>query len=123
MMRFAALVSALILAVPAFAQVETAKAEGAILRALDTLNGRVEDLTLNAGQSARFGKIEITLNECRYPADNPADDAFAQVIIQDDRDDEPRFSGWMLASSPALNALEHTRYDVWVVSCKIDDAS
>ncbi|MEL6359838.1 MAG: DUF2155 domain-containing protein [Pseudomonadota bacterium] len=28
------------------------------------------------------------------------------------------FSGWMFASSPALNALEHPVYDVWVISCE-----
>lgn len=28
------------------------------------------------------------------------------------------FTGWMFASSPALNALEHPVYDVWVIDCK-----
>ncbi len=28
------------------------------------------------------------------------------------------FSGWMLASSPSYNGLEHPLYDVWVMSCK-----
>jgi len=28
------------------------------------------------------------------------------------------FRGWMFASSPALNALEHAVYDVWVIDCK-----
>ena len=27
------------------------------------------------------------------------------------------FSGWMFASSPALSALEHPVYDVWVIDC------
>ena len=27
------------------------------------------------------------------------------------------FSGWMFASSPALSAMEHAIYDVWVVDC------
>jgi len=27
------------------------------------------------------------------------------------------FRGWMFASSPALNPLEHPVYDVWVISC------
>lgn len=27
------------------------------------------------------------------------------------------FRGWMFASSPALNALEHPVYDVWVINC------
>ena len=28
------------------------------------------------------------------------------------------FSGWMFASSPALNPLEHAVYDVWVIDCE-----
>ena len=28
------------------------------------------------------------------------------------------FAGWMFASSPALNPLEHPIYDVWVIDCK-----
>ena len=28
------------------------------------------------------------------------------------------FRGWMFASSPAVNALEHPLYDVWVVRCR-----
>jgi len=31
------------------------------------------------------------------------------------------FSGWMFASSPAINALEHPVYDVWVIDCKISE--
>ena len=27
------------------------------------------------------------------------------------------FAGWMIADSPALNALDHPRYDVWVLRC------
>ncbi|MEZ5892801.1 MAG: DUF2155 domain-containing protein [Parvularculaceae bacterium] len=33
------------------------------------------------------------------------------------------FKGWMFASSPALNALEHPVYDVWVIDCKTRAAS
>ncbi len=33
------------------------------------------------------------------------------------------FKGWMFASSPALNALEHPVYDVWVIDCKMVEPS
>ena len=33
------------------------------------------------------------------------------------QDGERLFDGWMIASSPALNALDHPRYDVWVIGC------
>ncbi len=33
------------------------------------------------------------------------------------------FRGWMFASTPALNELEHPVYDVWVIDCKTQAAS
>lgn len=32
------------------------------------------------------------------------------------------FSGWMLASNPAISALDHPVYDVWVIDCRTDAA-
>ena len=43
----------------------------------------------------------------------------ARALVGEKRYDEARqiFKGWMFASSPALSALDHPRYDVWVLSC------
>lgn len=87
------------------------------LRALDSLNGTTTDLTLRVGEPARFGYLEIIADTCRVPEDNPKSDAYAFLRIRDTRENSTRFSGWMFASSPALSALDHPRYDVWVVSC------
>jgi hypothetical protein len=87
------------------------------LRALDTLNGLTETLTLGVGETIRFGHLEISLEACRVPREAPESDAYAFLRIQDIRDAAPRFSGWMFASSPALSALDHPRYDVWALSC------
>jgi hypothetical protein len=87
------------------------------LRGLDTLNGRVSDIEMRVGETARFGHLEITAQTCRVPRDTPTADAEAFLRIRDVRDPAPRFSGWMFASSPALSALDHPRYDIWVVSC------
>lgn len=87
------------------------------LRGLDTLNGTARDIDMRVGESARFGQLEITAEACRVPRDDPAGDAFAFLKIRDLREDIDRFSGWMFASSPALSALDHPRYDVWVVGC------
>ncbi len=91
---------------------------GALLKGLDKLAGTVVDLDLASGQSARLGWLEVTLGECRYPVDNPSGDAYAWVEIQEDGANAPAFRGWMIASSPGLNALDHPHFDVWVVGCK-----
>ena len=89
------------------------------LRGLDNLNGTARDIDLAVGETARFGHLEITVDTCRVPRDTPKADAFAFLRIRDIRETAPRFAGWMFASSPALSALDHPRYDVWVLSCSI----
>ncbi len=90
------------------------------LRGLDNLNGTAQDITVRTGETVRFGHLEIGAETCRVPRDNPKADAYAFLKIRDVREEVPRFSGWMFASSPALSALDHPRYDVWVVSCSND---
>ncbi len=105
--------------IPEDPQVAALTAGGATLRALDRMSNEVEDLSVSAGQTAEFGRLQVTMGECRYPEDNPSGDAYAFLVIREAGEEEPLFQGWMVASSPALNALDDPRYDVWVLSCNI----
>jgi len=102
---------------PEAPRITVTAATGAVLHALDKLSGEVRDLTLTAGQTAEFGRITVRLDECRFPVDNPAGDAFAHVVVTRQGTETPQFAGWMIASSPALSALDDPRYDVWVSRC------
>ncbi len=104
-------------AIPAMA--ETTVAPGGMLRWLDKLSGDTEDLELAAGEVVERGQLTIKLDECRYPANDPASNAFAHLTIMDNRAEALAFDGWMIASSPALSAMDHARYDVWVLQCDI----
>ena len=112
--------AACLCAAPAFAQQDVVAGTGAVLRALDKVNGVLTDITLAPGEQAGFGRLIVRLAQCRYPAGNPAGDAFAFLTVRDIDANEDMFSGWMVASSPALNALDHPRYDVWVMRCKTE---
>lgn len=116
MMRAIALVL-LCCAGPLTAQESVVTGTGAILRALDKLTGTVEDLRLPNGAQQVFGRITVQLQECRYPDGNPSGDAYAFVTIQEVARDVPVYAGWMVGSSPALNPVDHPRYDVWVLRC------
>lgn len=106
-------------ALPAVAQEEQAqRGVSAVLRGLDKVNGRNVDVDIPTGGSAEVFGLIVTLTECRYPVTNPTGDAFAYVTIRDPQNGEVFFDGWMIASSPALSALDHARYDVWVIRCK-----
>ncbi len=99
-------------------QPQAALAPGAVLRGLDKVSGELTDIEMGNGQTRRYGRLVVTVGECRYPAGNRSGDAYAYLVIRaDGSDDRPVFEGWMIASSPALNALDHARYDVWVMRC------
>ena len=90
---------------------------GAMLRGLDKTDATVSDIDIANGGEVLFGTLSLRMTECRYPEGDVAADAYAYLVIRDLAKGRDIFSGWMLASSPALNALEHPRYDVWVLRC------
>ncbi len=93
-------------------------APGALIRGLDKVAGATTDLALAEGGTGRIGRLSITLGQCRYPAADPASNAYAWLSITDDFvATGPVFEGWMIAAAPALNALDHSRYDVWLIRC------
>ncbi|MDQ2066788.1 DUF2155 domain-containing protein [Xinfangfangia sp. CPCC 101601] len=116
-MKRLALICAL-LATPVAAQ-DFSDAPGGVLRWLDKLTGQTGNMELSRGQSLSNGRLTIQLDSCRYPSDNPAADAQAHLTVIDSSQAEPVFSGWMLASSPALSAMDHPRYDVWLLRCVV----
>lgn len=95
----------------------TSNGKGAILRALDKTSGTTVDISVNSGAAARIGRLQIVMTECRYPQGNPSGDAYAALEVSETGRAGTVFSGWMIASAPALNAMEHPRYDIWVMRC------
>ncbi|MFI0395946.1 DUF2155 domain-containing protein [Paracoccus jiaweipingae] len=121
---FASCLTLTLLLVPALGQSGlTARGQGAILRGLDKVSGQTTDLALAVGDTVDYGRLRVHLAECRFPADDPSSDAFAELTIDDRAANKTVFSGWMIASSPALSALDDARYDIWVMSCSNDSAS
>jgi len=98
-------------------QESVASGTGALIRVLDKLTGRVEDIQIARGQAATWGYLTAQLADCRYPVGNPSGDAYAYLVISVDGTAEPEFQGWMVETSPALNAMDHPRYDIWVLNC------
>ncbi|MGA1344076.1 MAG: DUF2155 domain-containing protein [Hyphomonas sp.] len=111
-----------------------AKKDQATLRALDKITGRSTDIVVKIGQPARFGSLTIDLRACFQtpPEEVPESAAFLRISSQIPLSGEASgagkggaaeapspvvFSGWMYASSPGLNALEHPVYDIWVIRC------
>lgn len=90
------------------------------LRALDKITARVTQLDVPIAETITFGTLEITARHCaKNPPEDPPESA-AFLDIREKKETEmpsPIFSGWMFSSAPAVSAMEHPVYDVWVVSC------
>lgn len=95
------------------------------VRALDKITARVIELDLPEDTEVRFGTLAIRARTCRSRPPEEPPETFAFLEIDDvnaDHEYERVFAGWMMASSPALNALEHSVYDVWVIACSSSSA-
>ncbi|MDV7338576.1 DUF2155 domain-containing protein [Terasakiella sp. A23] len=119
-MRLRAVLFALSLLPVSFAA-EADPYDTVVLQGLDKVTARVSRLEAPVGQFIRFGTLEIVARTCdkRPPTETPESAAF--LDISESRPGEPAsdvFRGWMFASSPALNSMEHPVYDVWVLDCK-----
>ena len=100
----------------------------AIVEAVDKLTAETMRFEVEVGgRPVRFRKSLIfTARACEISApDELVTDAVAylEVGIQPRgvlQSGAPRqiFRGWMFASSPGVNGLEHPIYDAWVVGCK-----
>ncbi|MCY4336399.1 MAG: DUF2155 domain-containing protein [Litoreibacter sp.] len=101
-------------------RIRVSSAPVAKLRGLDKLAGVSADIQAERGSPVRYGRLTIEMGDCRYPENNPSGDAYVFLDIKADGQSAPLFSGWMVASSPALSALEHPRYDIWAIRCQFE---
>ncbi len=93
----------------------------AVLQGLDKITARISTFEAPLNEPVRFGSLQIIARACdkKPPEEPPESTAFLEIV--DIRPDSPAvelFTGWMFASSPAISAVEHPVYDVWVVDCK-----
>lgn len=91
-----------------------------ILRGLDKITGRPANILAPIGVPVNFATMVITARYCYSTPQSEPPETTAFLQIEDHRPDQNArevFSGWMLASSPSLNGLQHPLYDVWVMSC------
>jgi hypothetical protein len=121
MISFAAF-AVLICPFSAQAVVPTQEQPVAVIRALDKMTARVEEIKLPIGQTVQFGTLGIVARTCRVtlPEETPPESAAYLEVSEfkpGAKESATVFNGWMFASSPALSAMEHPVYDIWVTGC------
>jgi hypothetical protein len=112
---------AILAAVPMVSAPPASAAEAlAVLQGLDKVTARISTVRAPIGVAVRFGSLRIVARICRKtpPEEPPESAAFLEIDdVKSGEAPQRIFSGWMFASSPALSALEHPVYDVWVIDC------
>lgn len=91
------------------------------LQGLDKSVGRTVTFEATVGSTIQYGPLFIKIHSCRKapPIEKPESAAFLQIweVPPGQEKSQWVFSGWMFASSPALSAMDHPVYDVWVLDC------
>lgn len=109
----------LLAAVPAAA--DTIANPVAAFSGLDKITGRITNFDVYVDETVQFGALQITPRVCytRPPTETQRTSVFVEIDQVSLRGTVSRiFTGWMFADSPALHAVDHAVYDVWLLDCK-----
>ena len=91
-----------------------------VIQGLDKITARIKTFEVDVSKTHKFGVLDIFVERCVFskPIFKPESLAYIKIKDNSDRLSEVKFQGWMFASSPALNALEDSVYDISILSCK-----
>ena len=91
-----------------------------VIQGLDKITARIKTFEVDVSKTHKFGVLDIFVERCVFskPIFKPESLAFIKIKDNSDRLSEVKFKGWMFASSPALNALENSVYDISILACK-----
>jgi hypothetical protein len=113
----------LTLAVPAHA--EAIRNPVAVFSGLDKITGSMTTFEVAIDETRRFGALSVRPRVCysRPVTEQPKTTSFVEVEeALADGQEKRIFTGWMLAESPGLNAIEHPIFDVWLIGCRDPNA-
>ena len=94
-----------------------------VIQGLDKITARIKTFEVDVAKTYKFGVLDIFVERCVFskPIFKPESLAYIRIKDNSDRLSEVKFKGWMFASSPALNALENSVYDISILACKKAD--
>ena len=90
------------------------------MQAMDKITGRVSVIDVPVNSEVAFGSFSIVVRACKTTPPEETPENYAFVDVADSSFGKMQFNifkGWMMSSSPALNAVEHPIYDVWLLKC------
>ena len=90
---------------------------------LHKVTAKVQKIELLSGQEYAIGDMSLTMHDCisTPPEEPPETRAFLEISEFKAGRDKALFTGWMFASSPGINAMEHPVFDIWPLACRTED--
>ena len=100
-----------------------ASAQMVTFKTLDKVTAKISRLETEVGRPTVLGPLTITVRTCKTtpPEEPPETKAFLEISEFKAGRDKALFTGWMFASSPGINAMEHPVFDIWPLACKTED--
>lgn len=95
----------------------------ALFAGLDKITGELHSFYVFVDETVQFGALQLTPRVCydRPPSEPERTTVFLEVDeLTLDRRIRRIFTGWMIAESPGLNAIDHPVYDVWLTGCSAE---
>lgn len=110
----------LLAAWPFFANAQEIPMNTAQMQAMDKITGKVNIIEVPVNGEIKFGSFSVVVRACKSSPEGEIPENYAFVDVTDKSFDQTEyniFKGWMISSSPAVHAVEHPIYDVWLLRC------
>ena len=88
---------------------------------LDKITAKTLDITINLGETKKFGPLEIKVLKCGRIISQNKTDSVAYLQVKDISENQNEkvfiFNGWTFASDPTIAPFDHAIYDLQLVKC------
>mgnify|MGYP001195070128 FL=1 len=88
---------------------------------LDKITAKTSDITINLGETKKFGPLEIKVLKCGKVSSENKNDSVAYLQVKDISENQNEkvfiFNGWTFASDPTIAPFDHAIYDLQLVKC------
>ena len=89
---------------------------------LDKITAKTSEITINLGETKKFGPLEIKVLKCaNIDSENISNESVAYLQVKDLSINENEkvfiFNGWTFASDSTLTPFDHAIYDLQLVNC------
>ena len=89
---------------------------------LDKITAKTSKITINLGETKKFGPLEIKVLKCgKVNSENISDDNAAYLQVKDLSVSQNEkifiFNGWTFSSDSTINPFDHAIYDLQLINC------